>query len=394
MRTGRAAIGALVDRAARWLSPKAQLGFRAKEALATLPPVEQPSLILYTPLVHNNPYQAMLYGGCAERGIAALPVTFSEAVSQRSTLPDDVDIWVHVHWTNAVLARAHNEIEARRFARRFQLGLDRLRSSGIRIIWTVHNALPHEARFIEYEVAVCDALADRATVIHVMHEKTPAIVELAYTLPEDKVRVVPHSSYIGLYPNDISKATAREWLGIPSDGLTLASVGAIRPYKRLDSLVDAFASFAATDQSARLILAGPPLDRGTMRDLQLRCAHVSGIVSRFERLPDKELQTYLNAADVVVLPYDDILNSGALMLAFSFGKPVLASRRGLFTELVTEDVGRLFDPDQPQGLEGGLTEARALTEPRFAAAALTRAQAYLPEAMARDFAELIVSARD
>src|SRR6266545_1099425 len=51
---------------------------RASEALSSLPGREDRSLIFYAPLVRNNPYQAMLYAACWERGIAAIPAAIEE----------------------------------------------------------------------------------------------------------------------------------------------------------------------------------------------------------------------------------------------------------------------------------------------------------------------------
>ena len=73
----------------------------------------------------------------------------------------------------------------------------------------------------------------------------------------------------------------------------------------------------------------------------------------------RDLQIFLNAADTVVLPYREILTSGAAMLAMSFGKPVIAPRLGALNDLVKEGCGILFDNDDPNGLSDALRAARS-----------------------------------
>ena len=79
---------------------------------------------------------------------------------------------------------------------------------------------------------------------------------------------------------------------------------------------------------------------------------------RLEFIPAEELQVYLNAADVVVLPYKDILTSGAAVLAMSFGKPVIAPKLGCVAELIEEGVGGfLYDPEDEDGLLNAMRKA-------------------------------------
>ncbi len=362
---------------------------RATHALDALPSDRAPILVAYEPLVRNNPYQAMLYSGCWERGIATMPVAGEPEPAVVRTLTSRADVWLHVHWTGPVLSAARGKDDAHRRLDAFTSKLDGLAAAGGRIAWTVHNVLPHERRFPDLEVAVCRALAERADLIHVLHEKTPALTQPSYDLPREKIRVVPHSSYLGIYPDVIGRVQARHDLGVPRDALTFTFLGGVRPYKGIERLIDAFSAVAKGRDDLRLLLAGPGFERSEVRAVRARALGVPGITARLERIPEWDIQRYMNAADVAVLPYSDVLSSGALMLAFTFGRPVIASRRGLLTDLVSEDVGLLFDPEDPAGLEAALRAGRSLTDPRFAHEARRRASAYPPRAMADDFAELI-----
>jgi len=77
-----------------------------------------------------------------------------------------------------------------------------------------------------------------------------------------------------------------------------------------------------------------------------------------EFIVDEAIQLYMNACDVFVLPYKDITTSGAAALALSFGRPIIAPAITSFPEVITSEVGILYDTSQPNGLVSALREAR------------------------------------
>ena len=76
---------------------------------------------------------------------------------------------------------------------------------------------------------------------------------------------------------------------------------------------------------------------------------------------DDELQVYFNACDVVALPFRHVLNSGSLLLAMSFGCPVVAPRLGSIPEVACAEGWYGYDPSDPGGLARALTEGLAAT---------------------------------
>ncbi len=67
-------------------------------------------------------------------------------------------------------------------------------------------------------------------------------------------------------------------------------------------------------------------------------------------IPDNEIQIFLNAANVVVLPFARILTSGTANLAMSFRRPIIVPKTGCLPELVAKDSGWLFEPDNSKFL--------------------------------------------
>jgi len=76
------------------------------------------------------------------------------------------------------------------------------------------------------------------------------------------------------------------------------------------------------------------------------------ILLRAEFIPDEEIEVYFKAADVLVLPYRHIFQSGILFLGYSFGLPVLAADVGsLKDDIVEGQTGFIFRPEDSAGLE-------------------------------------------
>jgi glycosyltransferase involved in cell wall biosynthesis len=72
---------------------------------------------------------------------------------------------------------------------------------------------------------------------------------------------------------------------------------------------------------------------------------------------DEEVAELLGAADIVALPYREIDASGVLMTAISAGVPIVASKVGLFAELLQDGVhGRLLAVEDHTGLARALEE--------------------------------------
>jgi glycosyltransferase involved in cell wall biosynthesis len=101
-------------------------------------------------------------------------------------------------------------------------------------------------------------------------------------------------------------------------------------------------------------------------------------VPRF--IPEEELPAYFRRADVVVLPYREIDQSGVLFTALAFGKPLLLSDVGGFPEIAATGAARTFPSGDVGALRGALREL--LDDP----ATLSRMAARAREAAAGEYA--------
>jgi glycosyltransferase involved in cell wall biosynthesis len=145
-------------------------------------------------------------------------------------------------------------------------------------------------------------------------------------------------------------------LGIRDDERTILFFGAIAPYKGLDFLVTAFQQIVARDAKHRLIIAGRPKGgcEKYLEDLQKTISRTmdrTRVIQDISYIPDQKMEFYFKAADVLVLPYREIFQSGILFLAYSYGLPVVAADVGSFRETLIEGrTGFLCRPHDPGDL--------------------------------------------
>lgn len=263
---------------------------------------------------------------------------------------------VHLHWLHPYVV-GRGPVTTGLKGGRFIVELLVLRLLGVKLVWTVHNLLEHDRRAPEVETAV-KRVVFRLVDAGIVHcESARQAVGKTFRLPRrhrSKLTVVPHGHYTDWYPNDRSKGTARRSLGLRDAGTVFLYFGRIHPYKNVLGLVEAFKSLAA--ERARLMIVGRPRDTS----LAATIAHASDVDPRirlqFDYVPDDAVQRYVNAADVVVLPYRDVLTSGSAVLAASFRRAIIAPRCGCIADRFDDASGLIYDP-VADGLERALERA-------------------------------------
>jgi glycosyltransferase involved in cell wall biosynthesis len=243
--------------------------------------------------------------------------------------------------------------DARRSLQRTTAQLDRFCALGGRLVWTVHNALPHDLRHHTLEVELCRFLVARADVVHLLTPGTRAAVAPYYSLGDTRSITVGHASYRGEYPDDVTRDEARARLGLHPDDEVVVALGALRPYRGLERLVEAAAQLRRTRPRLRLLIGGRPGHGFDVGSLQTRLDDLDGSVLQIGLVPDDEVQFWMRAADVAAMPYERVLNSASLPLALTFGLPVVAPALGVFVDRQSEPFVHVY----PAGSTAGLTAA-------------------------------------
>ncbi len=286
-----------------------------------------------------NPYNWLL-----NTHLASLGVRVAGAAPWR-VLRGQGDVW-HVHWPDHVF----NQPSAARAAlgARALLHLAREgRQRGLRLVWTVHNLRAHDGRHAVLEEQFWQEFLPLVDgVIHLTHAGLAAASERFPALDARPMWVIPHGDYRSEYVTPHDRAAARRQRGLPADAPLVLYTGRIRPYKNVPALLDAFAG--VTDRSARCLVTGAVTEPGLRQALARGAQADARVRLDLRHLRRPELASALRAADLVVLPYREILNSGSALLALSLDRPVLVPNRGALAELarqVGSDWVRCYDGD-------------------------------------------------
>lgn len=167
-----------------------------------------------------------------------------------------------------------------------------------------------------------------------------------------RTRILPHGPEL-LFESgaDVTAEVATRYGITPADRIVLM-FGGLRPSKGVPDLVQAFGHLSGRD--ARLIVAGYPsreFDRAGLDALVSGLRPGARIDVDYRYLPMDELGALIRRADVVAFPYTSATSSGALALAQSLGRPIVATAIGGLSDVVSDGVsGRLVPPGDPEAL--------------------------------------------
>lgn len=306
----------------------------------------------------GNPYQHELAKALARYDVS---VVMSDRISKfpilGAMMVHNKPNVLHVHWTLPFLL-GNNRVKSIIKSIRFIAELVILKIIGIKIVWTVHNLLAHERQSKKLELFFHQLFARLCNLIIVHCVFARKTVLQTYHLPDyfkTKIFVIPHGNYINSYENIESRGQARSKLGLGNREFVFLYFGLIRPYKGVTQLVDAFLKLQSPQ--ARLLLVGRPLNDAIKAELLYSCQSDSRIRAFLKYVPDKNVQIYMNAADVVVLPFQDILTSGSALLAMSFGKPIITPHIGCLSELLDSKGSFLYNPSEEEELLKAMQKA-------------------------------------
>ncbi|MEY4575335.1 MAG: hypothetical protein RL701_38 [Pseudomonadota bacterium] len=317
--------------------------------------------VLARPAFRNrlqNPYNALIYDAMLGQGAQV-----SEYYGGRwLTARHDV---FHVHWPESVFN--HNLIGAWLNSQTLLTAMDRLRSQGTRCIWTAHNLAAHERRSPRAEARAWRAFTARLDgFVSLTEHGLTAVRERFPELRAVPGFVVAHPHFRGAYPDNVSRAEARAALSIPADARVITYLGRIYAYKNVPELVRAFGQLQDTDtRPLRLLVAGQPRSAELAAEVVAARAADERVLLSLRHIATEELQLFLRAADLVVLPYREIFNSGSALLALSFDRPVLMPRGPTALDLQAScgaDLVHVYDELSPAVLRAALRHAETLPE--------------------------------
>jgi glycosyltransferase involved in cell wall biosynthesis len=274
----------------------------------------------------KNPYTWLL---CTH--LVALGVRVRDFTPARA-LRGGYDI-LHVHWPEKALNAG--SLAGRVAGASAALGLlQAAHWHGARVVWTAHNAQPHESLHPALEEWYWSAVLKRVdTVIHPSEAGRQAVASRYPELAGRPQAVVPLGHFRGSYPDTISRESARAAMQVPEGARVVAFLGLIRPYKNVPLLIRTVRSLPPEAGEVVLLVGGAPHTAALADEVRAAAGGDPRVRLDLTHVPDDEVQHYLRASDLVVLPFRDITNSASALLALSFDRPVLIPALGAMGEL-------------------------------------------------------------
>jgi len=318
--------------------------------------------LAYGPVGTQNPVLSLLYARCPEHGLLPQP---TRKVDLRTTLPLEPGSIFNLHWTRFVQLGCDTASDASARSEQFLRWLEALTDRGVHLVWTIHEELPHDCPFPEIEIELRRELAQRSSLVHVLQPSTVELVKPFYELDPTKLLVVEHPLYVGIYPNYVTRETSRRMLDLADDEFTILLFGTIRPYKGVDRLLSAITEIRRRhpEKPVRLIIAGPTFSSVDSAQVILRAKATPGVTIEPRGIHSLHVQYLFRACDLVVLPYNEFLNSGVLLLALTFERPVLAGDTPVTRDMISSGLVRCFERTSDESLLHELD--RAVSEPQL-----------------------------
>ena len=302
----------------------------------------------------DNPYKKSLTSCLQKRGFTVSDYLWKYFFLPQVITPQIPDI-VHLHTLHPFLI-GKNFISRGLKLVLFISQVFILNLLGGKVIWTVHewknklkpndNITPFQGRVIGYFF--------HGIITHC--ETTKQEIIQAFSLKNtSKVVVIPHGNYVDWYENKVSKEEAREKLGIGLNKNVFALFGNIYRYKGVLEAIDSFLKLPP--EQAFLIIAGKVESQELEAEIKAKIAGCENILFLSQRIPDEEVQIYLNAADWVVFPYKVFTTSGVAILAMSFSCACIAPKVGFFQDVLDEYGAILYESSDEEGLRQAMESA-------------------------------------
>ncbi|WP_444908837.1 glycosyltransferase [Microbulbifer sp. TRSA005] len=288
-------------------------------------------VLAYGPVAQRNQYQALLYSAHTEYNVSLLPIHKLDLCGE---IPWPGKVICHFHWLHDKTKYAKTEDDANKAVVYWEKLIRRIKDNGHKIVWTVHNVMPHETVWIDQDKKIHQLVADAADSVHIMASDSVKQTSHYYSLNEKKTFLVPHPSYEGAQPDTVSRDQARNQLGITGGDFVFLCFGAIMEYKGYDRLMESY-EFVRKRSKIKtwLIIAGLPTDGRLVGEIKHWASEKDDVILDMTPVPNDKLQIYFRSADLAVCPYYRTMNSGAAMMAITFNTPVLGPNSGGFQDL-------------------------------------------------------------
>jgi len=296
----------------------------------------------------GNPYQNLLAKALEKNGVS---ITFNDFPIGAFPLNQVVNTnpncaVLHLHWVNSLvdpIVWCRNPIKRKVKMLLLALDIFVVRLRGKRVIWTIHNLVSHESNNPEWEIKARRVIARTCSHALLHSHSALKLVEKRYRVDlSDKVSIAVHGNYDGCYPSvEGMELKLRERFEIDQDAIVILFFGAIRAYKGVERLIDAF--HVVKDRNLRLLIAGSTADDSFAQNILKASKDDSRIIPAIGFVPENEVTALFSISDVVALPFEQTLTSGSATLACTMGKALLVPENAKVFDFVNNHNALFFD---------------------------------------------------
>ena len=220
------------------------------------------------------------------------------------------------------------------------------------LTYVCHNVFPHERFLLDKILTRLVLKSGKHFILHAGQEEA----ELKQIVQNPDCQVTPHPSYNAFCFEHMTKEKARETLGLSPNKKVLLFFGFVRPYKGLKYLVHAMPEIRERLGDVTLLIVGEfsgAEDKKCYIDQikELNLTLGTSVIIKDGYTPDREVEKYFAACDMVVLPYESATQSGIVQIAYGFRKPVIVTDVGGLPDVVSHNrTGYVVPPQDKTAL--------------------------------------------
>lgn len=244
---------------------------------------------------------------------------------------------------------------------------------GIQVVYTVHDVLPLDASSVAAQKRRRFSAVYQQVDALICHTKTSReqLVK-EFGVDSSKIWHIPHGPLSAAEQScdgdsGSSAIRAEDVTGVGDHAPSVVLFGVLRPYKGYDFLLRTWPQVQNELENARLVIVGSA-NNHVRKEIEslVREEEIDQSVSRTYRyVSDAELQAVIEAADILVYPYRDITQSGALFTGMEAGKAIVATDVGGLGETIRDgETGYLVDFGNREKLATALIELLSDSEHR------------------------------
>lgn len=225
-----------------------------------------------------------------------------------------------------------------------------------KILFLCHNVFPHERFPLDRFLT---KIALKQGNCYIVQSKKDAD-DLKTIIKNPVFKQTVHPTYNAFKIENLSKEEARKRLGIELGKKVLLFFGFIREYKGLRYLIQAMPEIADKIPDVELLIVGDysgEEDKKFYSDMIKQC-QVEKYVRIYDGyIPDREVEKFFAACDLVVLPYVSATQSGIVQIAFGFEKPVVVTNVGGLPDVVENGkTGYVVEPQNPKAIADAIID--------------------------------------